>query len=80
MALIDKGQRTSVIILRLSVVNLKSGGGRQPKGRRPSEVERSHGRRSAWFPSLGKSWVLVTSIARIIIVIGVERIVVVTAD
>jgi hypothetical protein len=46
LLVIDEGRRTSVIILRLGFVNLRSGGRRRFEGARLLEVERrSHGER-----------------------------------
>src|SRR6266536_1740832 len=80
LAIIDEGRRTSVIILRLRVVNLRSGGRRRPDAERPSEVERSHGRRWVWLSSLCRLWFLVACVACVMIVIGVDGMVVVAAD
>jgi hypothetical protein len=77
VAIIDEGRRTSVISLGLRVVNLRCGGRWRLEWARLSEVELwgvpavggwSRGRRCA---SLCRSWVLIASIAGVVIVIGV---------
>lgn len=80
-AIIDEGRRTSVISLGLLVVNLRCGGRQRHKGARLSEVELwgvpvaggwSRGKRYASLSSLCRSWVLIASIAGVVIVIGVH--------
>jgi len=89
VAIIDGGRRTSVLSLGPRVVNLRCGGRQRHKGARLSEAELwgvsaaggwSRGRRCAWLSSLCRSWVLIPSIAGIVIVIGVHGMVGFAAD
>jgi hypothetical protein len=48
LAIIDEGRRTSVIILRLRVVNLRSGGRRWPQMGRPTEERLTRKRWIVW--------------------------------
>ncbi len=81
MAFIDESRQMIVISLGLRIVNLRCGGRQRHKGARLSELELwrvpaaggwSRGRRCAWLSSLCRSWVLITSIAGVVIVIGVH--------
>jgi hypothetical protein len=89
VATIDEGRRTSVIYLRLRVVNLRCGGRQRHKGARLSDVELwgvplaggwSRGRRCASLSSLCRSWFLVACIVCVEIVISVHGIVGAAAD
>jgi len=89
VAIFDEGRRKFVINLRLRVVNLRCGGRQCQEGATVSDVELwgmstgggwSRGRRWAWLSSLCRSWVLVTCIVGVVIVIGVRGMVGVAAD
>ena len=88
MAIINESRQTS-ISLGLRVVNFRCGGRQRYKGARLSKAELwgmlvangwCHGKRCAWLSSLYKSWVLVTCIASVVIVIGVHGMVSVTIN
>jgi hypothetical protein len=89
VATIDEGRWTSVISLRLRILNLRRGG-RQRRNRGglsdvelwgvPSAGGWSRGRRCASLSSLWRPWVLIASIAGVVIVIGVRGMVGVAAD
>jgi hypothetical protein len=75
MAFIDESRQMTVISLGLCIVNLRCGGRQRHKGARLSELELwrvpaaggwSRGRRCAWLSSLCRSWVLITSIAGVV--------------
>lgn len=88
-AIIDKDRQVFVINPRLRVVNLRCSGQQYYKGAILSDIELwdisaggdwSRGRHWVWLSLLCRSWVLVTCIVGIVIIIGIRGMVGIATD